>query len=61
MKNIYYLLLIASVITLILGLGAKFLGLSFISYVGSRGFILATVLLLLYAANCALLDLLKKK
>jgi len=60
MKGLSYILLACSVVTLILALVTKF-SVKMVAGVGPTGYLTATMVLLLFAANLALLELLKKK
>jgi len=60
MKGLSYILIVLSVVSLILALITKF-GTKMLAGVGPTGYLTATMVLLLFAANLALLELLKKK
>lgn len=59
MKGLVYILLIIAIIMLILSLVTKFTY-TMIAGVGPTGYLNATLVLLLFAANFALLEILKK-
>jgi len=66
MKSLVYILLIVSVITLILSVIGKYaIGAAaargLVAGIGPTGYLNATMVILLFAANLALLELLKKK
>lgn len=60
MRNLTYTLLVMAVITFILSILTKF-SISMIAGIGPTGYLTATMVLLLFSANFALLELLKKK
>lgn len=66
MKSLVYVLLAVSVVTLILSVVGKYAtgvatAKGMVAGVGPAGYLNATIVILLFAANLALLELLKKK
>ena len=62
MKSLVYILIILAIASLVLGVITKFASaINMVGGVGPTGFLIASIVFLLFGANFALLELLSKK